>query len=165
MERDAPGSVMLVCTPYHVCTLIKHIHSYIFTTSGAAQPCLQQAFLKCEFPAESVDKSWKYTVRIGQHLPLQNCARCTAKRPSRWEQGEKEKKRKNMSGKEDRELPAARTEHLMWRTTKSQPTSLSPSPPLQITRDTRLKEGRSNEGHISCYTEALPIQHYRNITS
>lgn len=161
MERDAPGSVILVCTPHHICTIIKHIHSYKFTTSRAAQPCLQQAFLKCEGPAESVDKSKSIKWESGS-LSLYRTV--LAAQQNAWvdENRERKKRKKICQGRKTENcLPQGRHTWCEGQPNHSPP----PSPPLQITRDTRVKEGRSNEGHISCYTEALPIQHYRNTAS
>lgn len=64
------------------------------------------------------------------------------------------------------ELPAARTRAPDVKDNQlTAHLSLSLSPPLQITRDTRAREEKSNEDHISWYTEAMQVQHQHNITS
>lgn len=112
-------------------------------------------------PAESVVRSRTHEVKISLHLTP------SAELCSLYSKNARVDKDRKECVRVGRQRTACRkdgapdvkdnqiTEHL----------SLSLSPPLQITRDTRVKKERSNEGHISCYIEAMPIQHYHIITT
>lgn len=112
--------------------------------------------------AESVDSSRMHTVKISLHL-TPSAELCSLYSKNAWVD-EKENRKEYV--KEERQRTACRkdgapdvkdnqiTAHLSF--------SSSSSASADHQRHKRKKE-RSNEGHISCYTEVMPIQHYHNI--
>lgn len=139
-------------TPTHVCTLTIYTQRHKVSTSLTPQSAA--GFHDERAPAESVDRSRMHTVKGSLHLslPLQSRARCTA-RDARKEEKMSERRQRSACHKDG--APDVKDNRI------TAPLSLS------ITRDTRVekKKKRSNEGHISCYAEAMPIRHFHNINA